>query len=307
MTALKISLISAVKNESKYINACLDSILSQVDTSWFEYEVVVVDDNSNDETFELVRDSYLLVDKIFCFRSPGSGKCAAYNNAFSRCSGDFIFIFAGDDLLPVNSLSLRLRSIIDYCDTNSFDWKSIPVAQFSKMRTFSENMTLNDKILPPAYVPLGNTSGATTLLNKKAADLIFPIPEMLKSEDGWTALCIDNFMRSYHLPLVTYIYRIHPNNSVPYARGFAEYRFYLLERLRVYELFERLRGNCLDDAQASKVNQHVKLYSSFKDSNILGIIHSNVPLALRIKCLAFSSRIIYAAVRVCYKLRLVTL
>lgn len=307
MTTLKISLISAVKNESKYIRDCLDSILSQVDANWFEYEVVVVDDNSNDKTYEAVRALALLDDKIFCFRSPGSGKCAAYNYAFSRCSGDFIFIFAGDDLLPVNSLSLRLRSIIDYCDTNSFDWKSIPVAQFSKMRTISENMSLNNKILPPAYVRLGNTSGATTLLNRKAAELIFPIPEILKSEDGWTALCIENFIISYHLPLVTYIYRIHPNNSVPYARGFSEYRLYLLDRLRVYEVFARLRGDCLDVAQASRANQHVKLYKSFKDANILGIVCSKVSLGLRIKCLAFSSRIIYAAVHLCYRLRLVTL
>ena len=307
MAAPNISLISAVKNESKYIISCVDSILSQVETSWFDYDVIIVDDHSNDETFELLRSAYYMDDRVCCVRSPGSGKCCAYNNAFSICSGDFIFIFGGDDLLPANSLSLRLLSMIEYCDTNSIDWKTVPVAQFSKMRTLSENISLNNKVLPPAHIPLGNTSGATTMLNRQAAELIFPIPEMLHSEDGWTSLCIDNFTKSYHLPLVTYIYRIHPNNSVPYSRGFTEYRLYLLERLRVYEVFARQRGKSLDNAQASKLNNYVNLFKFFEEKDILAIARSRVALTLKIKCLAFSSKIIYFVVHLCYRLRIVTL
>ena len=52
MSPLQISVILAVKNEERYILECLNSILHQSNVS---FEVIVVDDNSADATYEIIK------------------------------------------------------------------------------------------------------------------------------------------------------------------------------------------------------------------------------------------------------------
>ena len=47
-----VSVILTIKNESLYIKKCLDSIIHQ---SFQDFEIVIVDDNSTDNTLEIIR------------------------------------------------------------------------------------------------------------------------------------------------------------------------------------------------------------------------------------------------------------
>ena len=50
----KLSFISSVKNEEKFIKVCIDSIFkASLPPSW-SIEVVVIDDNSTDSTFHIL-------------------------------------------------------------------------------------------------------------------------------------------------------------------------------------------------------------------------------------------------------------
>jgi glycosyltransferase involved in cell wall biosynthesis len=307
MENIKVSLIAAVKNESKYIGSCIESILTQEYRFPLDFEIIIADDSSSDNTYELLREAATLHNNITCIRSPTSGKCAAYNAAYAQAKGDFIFIFAGDDLLPSNSLELRLTSMVGYCKDNNIDWRSRPLAQFSKMKTTSIDPVLDNKVLPPNYVPRGNSSGATTFLNRKAAEVVFPIPQVLKAEDGWMSLCVENLIKYYHFPEITYTYRIHAHNSVPYSRDYPSYRTYLLDRMIVYQVFSDFYGNSLSRDQFEDLNRLVMFAEFFRKKSLLRLAFARVSLPLKVKCLAFSSRFIYLLIRILYKLRLITL
>ena len=58
---IQVSVVLAVKNESKYILDALNSILSQEN---IRFEVIVVDDNSSDNTVNIVQNRLNLDSKF---------------------------------------------------------------------------------------------------------------------------------------------------------------------------------------------------------------------------------------------------
>ena len=97
-----ISIVVTAFNYAKYLNECLDSCLGQI-CGDLDYEVVVVDDGSTDETASLLRlrsDPHLRVIRI-----ENSGIERASNIGFKAAKGEFIVRVDADDVLEANYLS----------------------------------------------------------------------------------------------------------------------------------------------------------------------------------------------------------
>lgn len=88
----RISASLMVKNESKYIRLCLESIKDFVD------EIVIVDTGSTDNTKEICKQ---YTDKIYDYQWNDSF-ADARNFALSKCTGDWIFRIDGDEEAPVD-------------------------------------------------------------------------------------------------------------------------------------------------------------------------------------------------------------
>lgn len=84
-----ISLCMIVKNESKVLQRCLDSIADLVD------EIVIVDTGSTDDT-KMIAQRY--TDNVYDFAWVDDFS-AARNFAFSKCSGDYIYSADADEVL----------------------------------------------------------------------------------------------------------------------------------------------------------------------------------------------------------------
>ena len=59
MDVVKISVIITVYNAEIYLNRCIDSILEQ---TFKDYELLLIDDGSNDKSLEICK-TYTLIDK----------------------------------------------------------------------------------------------------------------------------------------------------------------------------------------------------------------------------------------------------
>ena len=101
-----ISFIIPAYNSEKTIKRCIDSILDQ--TSDIEYEIIVVDDGSTDNTEELVR-SYIN-DKIKFYQKQNGGVASARNFGVDNSSGEYIIFVDSDDYINKN----LLRDITPY-------------------------------------------------------------------------------------------------------------------------------------------------------------------------------------------------
>ena len=76
------------------------------------------------------------------------------------------------------------------------------------------------------------------MYTRKIAEIIYPIPAQLVSEDKWQVLCIENFANTiHHVPEVLYYYRIHQNNSSSRTDFFKNKNISMHKRFIVYRLF----------------------------------------------------------------------
>ena len=94
MTPL-VSILIPAYNAEHWIADTIESALAQ---SWQHKEIVVVDDGSRDRTLAIAR-RYASSRQVKVISQSNSGACAARNNAFANCQGDYIQWLDADDLL----------------------------------------------------------------------------------------------------------------------------------------------------------------------------------------------------------------
>lgn len=86
-------------NCEKYIERTLQSILKQKTN--FEYEIVIGDDHSTDNTFEILESYSKKHPNLINIEQNKEqlGILKNYINTLNRCQGDYVFDIAGDDML----------------------------------------------------------------------------------------------------------------------------------------------------------------------------------------------------------------
>ena len=96
-------------NKSKYIERCLNSILSQ---SYKNFEIIFSDNESTDNSLEIASKFYGL--KILTIprssNSPALNQIEVLNKAFVESKGEFIFLLDSDDFYEKN----KIEKIIEY-------------------------------------------------------------------------------------------------------------------------------------------------------------------------------------------------
>jgi glycosyltransferase involved in cell wall biosynthesis len=88
----KLSIIIATYNSSSVIGACLDSIAAQ---TFQDYEIILVDGASSDDTLRMVRSYAIPVLKLIS--EPDDGVYSAWNKGVKQAQGEWITFIGSDD------------------------------------------------------------------------------------------------------------------------------------------------------------------------------------------------------------------
>jgi len=103
---MKVSVIIPVYNVENYIKETLVSIQKQTLT---EYEVIIVNDDSPDNS-QVIIDEFCLKDKRFkSFMKLNEGVSAARNYGLEKAQGEYVLFVDGDDILPEKALENMYR------------------------------------------------------------------------------------------------------------------------------------------------------------------------------------------------------
>lgn len=89
-----ISVIIPAYNIAPYIERCVISILNQ---TYSDFEILIVDDGSTDETPQICDKLALRDRRIRIFHKPNGGVSSARNFALDEACGDLISMIDGDD------------------------------------------------------------------------------------------------------------------------------------------------------------------------------------------------------------------
>lgn len=96
-----ISIIVPVYNTGQKLETMLNSIRNQ---SYMDWELILVDDGSSDDTPEICYRASREDFRITCIHQENSGVSAARNRGMSEAKGDYIAFLDGDDLIDTNYL-----------------------------------------------------------------------------------------------------------------------------------------------------------------------------------------------------------
>ncbi len=98
-----------VRNASPYLDECLKSIINQTEKHW---ELLVVDDHSTDNSFEILQNHASKDERISVFKINGRGIIPALNLAFENSTGELITRMDADDIMRPKKIELLKSRLI---------------------------------------------------------------------------------------------------------------------------------------------------------------------------------------------------
>ena len=110
---MKASIAITTYNHGGFIAECLDSVLAQeVD---FDFEVVVSDDASSDDTAGIIADYQARHPEIVKadLRTDNIGANANFVSTLNRCEGDYLALVDGDDVWSSSRKLARQVELLD--------------------------------------------------------------------------------------------------------------------------------------------------------------------------------------------------
>ncbi|MFH7321199.1 glycosyltransferase family 2 protein [Desulfurivibrio sp. D14AmB] len=107
----KVSILIPVYNRQEYIAECIQSALSQTYT---DFEVVVVDNASDDETWKICKEFAALDRRVRVFRNAVNiGPVRNWQRCAEEATGEFCKILFSDDCLEPDCLSVMVPQLED--------------------------------------------------------------------------------------------------------------------------------------------------------------------------------------------------
>lgn len=275
-----VSVLMAVKNEERYMGEALASVLNQ---TYRNLEVIVINDHSDDSTHHIVEAMAAQDARVILQHGQGHGKVSAFNQAWRLSRGDIIVLFAGDDILPADSIAQRVALLAD---------GQTHVAT-GKVKSFSTLAKYDGLVLPKKGPSLG---GGATAFSRAFSNIMFPIPDQLPNEDSWTKLHIDAFAGTVAWnDRVIHYYRIHDGNSMAFGSSFQCKRLLLDKRSLAFQLFLEKYQHTLSASALLQVQALVRLHQLRSAGNFWGILRlPHIPLKQKSAAISYCNPFFYA-------------
>ncbi|HUS49028.1 MAG TPA: glycosyltransferase [Candidatus Paceibacterota bacterium] len=104
-----VSVIVTLYNYENFISYCIKSILNQ---NYPNFEIIVVDDASSDNSYEIAKKYESKNVKVVKFKK-NMGYSAAKNEGIRLSRGEYIVMLDADDMLTKKSISTRMKAMVD--------------------------------------------------------------------------------------------------------------------------------------------------------------------------------------------------
>lgn len=124
MSDIKISIIVPLYNEEPFLKRCIESLKNQ---SYRNIEIIIVDDDSQDASREIIETYKKDDSRIFLYSQKHSGRYEAKNNGIHKATGEFLMFCDADDLLIHDAVQKCVEVLNKYpaSDGVFFDYKKL--------------------------------------------------------------------------------------------------------------------------------------------------------------------------------------
>ena len=107
--AIRLSFIIPAYNCQKYISECILSLLKQ-DLKSEEYEIIIINDGSTDNTFEILKKFQEKYKNIKVYNQKNHGRSHARNQGVTKATGEYIWFIDNDDYITTNCIKSLIHA-----------------------------------------------------------------------------------------------------------------------------------------------------------------------------------------------------
>lgn len=224
------SIIIPTYNRGYILPETVESIQKQSYTNW---EVVIVDDGSTDNTASVVQSIQLADNRIRYVFQENAERSVARNNGATHSKGKYLLFLDSDDAFTPDHLEELYKLIQEH---------SNPVGMI-----FSNMFYLTDDGLEAVELPLMQAgkefeymllqpiTPSRVCIHRDVFSVFRFDPQITIVEDLVLWVCIASQFPVYHLNKPTVLYRVHPDNSVDLSRNSYSKRYKGLKRFFTHE------------------------------------------------------------------------
>lgn len=172
-----VSVIIPCYNHEKYVE---QSILSVLNQTYKDVELIVIDDGSKDSSVEIIKSIQTKFDFTF-ISQKNLGVCKTLNKGVLLSKGKYIAIIASDDYWDISKIQKQVEEIeknqdSEFCFTQATEFDGL-----NKKRIFPKRFKIGNVlkiIFIKDFVPAGSMMFSRKLFNK-----LLGFNENLKAED----------------------------------------------------------------------------------------------------------------------------
>ncbi|MBI1761476.1 MAG: glycosyltransferase [Acidobacteria bacterium] len=209
----QISFVVPCYNYARYLPDCLNSILKQEGN--FDYEIIVIDDASTDNTIEVVR-SYTDQRIRFLANEVNLGHAKTINKGLAEARGEFIARIDPDDRYRLNYLSLVMPKFAQfpevgmvYGDAAVINGEGVITIERCDQIHGGKDVKGNELI---TLLEKNFICAPTVMARAEAWLNALPAPEWLAFNDWYFTLKMAREYDFYYIDQVLADYRVHSQN-----------------------------------------------------------------------------------------------
>lgn len=200
---MKVSIITAVRNNHSTIKDAINSVLNQ---TYKNIEYIIIDGNSTDGTVEIIK-SY--GEHITNFISePDNGIYDGLNKGISCSSGEIIGFLHGDDLYADIDIIANVVKAFEFSNTDAIygDLIYTQKSDTAKILRYWKGCDFDPKLLKYGWMPAHPTFFAKRILYEQYG--LFDTSFKIAADYDFMLRVLSQKIKTYYLPIVMYRMRI---------------------------------------------------------------------------------------------------
>lgn len=296
MNEALISILIPAYNHAKYVQETIQSIIQQ---SYHNLELIIINDGSNDATWEKINEMRKLCENRFVrtiFKTQtNKGICDTLNHLLKEAQGEFVYIIASDDKAETFAIE-KLYNFLNYnseyalcVGDNQFIDENSNICFWDKNRnivynqatavfkTFGEflqktqNLNFNtdefgtyNTLYPRNYIPNGY------LIRKSIFKKTGYFKKEAPLEDYYIMMQISKYAKMKYLDIVLFSYRWHSSNTIKQTKKIGDY----IRKTRIYE--NKLLKNSDISSMRPEVTDFCQNGICYKTKSYIGLITKEI-------------------------------
>ena len=210
-----ISIAMATYNGAEFIREQIDSILAQ---SYQDYELIVCDDCSTDETFSILKDYEKKDPRIKAYKNESNlGFKKNFEKAIGLTHGYLIALCDQDDIWHPDHLRILMDNfhgnMISAGNSELVDGNGAKIGLSLKELEAFESMPIDEMSKALSFLLFRNpVQGAAMLIKREFLSKALPIPEGVKYHDAWFSVFSCFYGGLSYTNKIVNSYRMHEHN-----------------------------------------------------------------------------------------------